>query len=44
MDSPDYGLLYGRATRAAGERHLLGAGLGIAVVDAAGAAGLERLP
>jgi hypothetical protein len=29
----DYGLLYGRATRAAGERHLLGAALGVSVVD-----------
>jgi hypothetical protein len=29
----DYALLYGRATRAAGERHMLGAALGVAVVD-----------
>lgn len=29
----DYGLLYGRATRAAGERYQLGAALGVAVVD-----------
>jgi hypothetical protein len=29
----DYALLYGRATRAAGERHLLGAAVGVAVVD-----------
>jgi hypothetical protein len=29
----DYGLLYGRATRGAGERHLLGIAAGVAVVD-----------
>ena len=29
----DYALLYGRATRGAGDRHLLAAALGVAVVD-----------